>query len=264
MTKILFIRRNVILKKFLFLLFAITLLVSNIPMDFLNAAENPKAKAAVEPGMKQYIPGQTEDDLIADEDLEEIPLEEFQSLPTVYEDGTLSSKDKAQAMVVRGLTMALKLLSKPTVTQKTVKVGGKTKTKRFVQKHTPKKIRSVYVRNGHLAGKSHPVTGVKFDRQGFPKFKFKSEMTLPLSQLKSSNATQFKTANVQLKKDVFKDITKMKQFNKKQLDQIEKGVTPTGYTWHHHQHVGKMQLVNTWEHAKTGHTGGRSIWGSMK
>lgn len=252
------------MKKFLFLLFAITLLVSSIPMDFLNAAENPKAKAAVEPGRQQYIPGQTEDDLIADEDLEEIPTEEFESLPTVYEDGTLSSKDKAQAMVVRGITLALKLLAKPKVTQKTVKVGGKTKTKRFVQKHTPKKVRTVYVRNGHLAGKKHPVTGVKFDRQGFPVFDVKASMTLELNQLKSSNATQFKLANAALQKKVSKSITEMGKFNKKQLSQIEKGVTPDGYTWHHHQQVGKMQLVNTWEHSKTGHTGGRSIWGSIK
>ncbi|MEU9744056.1 HNH endonuclease [Micromonospora chersina] len=34
--------------------------------------------------------------------------------------------------------------------------------------------------------------------------------------------------------------------------------TPEGYTWHHHQDPGLMQLVEEWTHAKTGHTGGFS------
>lgn len=37
--------------------------------------------------------------------------------------------------------------------------------------------------------------------------------------------------------------------------------TPAGYTWHHHQDIGRMQLVPSDLHAKTGHTGGASIWG---
>jgi hypothetical protein len=36
--------------------------------------------------------------------------------------------------------------------------------------------------------------------------------------------------------------------------------TPAGYTWHHHQDYGRMQLVETTVHAKTGHAGGYSIW----
>lgn len=40
-----------------------------------------------------------------------------------------------------------------------------------------------------------------------------------------------------------------------------KGDTPDGYTWHHDAEAGKMQLVDTETHQKTGHTGGRSIWG---
>lgn len=31
---------------------------------------------------------------------------------------------------------------------------------------------------------------------------------------------------------------------------------------HHHQTVGRMQLVKTDIHSKTGHTGGYSIWGN--
>lgn len=32
-----------------------------------------------------------------------------------------------------------------------------------------------------------------------------------------------------------------------------------GYTWHHHQDTGRMQLVPHWEHSKTGHIGGEAM-----
>jgi len=35
--------------------------------------------------------------------------------------------------------------------------------------------------------------------------------------------------------------------------------TPAGYTWHHHQQSGRMQLVERNIHAQTGHTGGFSL-----
>ena len=35
-----------------------------------------------------------------------------------------------------------------------------------------------------------------------------------------------------------------------------------GYTWHHHQNAGILQLVDEEIHAKTWHHGGYSIWGS--
>lgn len=36
--------------------------------------------------------------------------------------------------------------------------------------------------------------------------------------------------------------------------------TPKGYTWHHHQDFGRMQLVESKVHSQTGHTGGFSLW----
>ncbi|MEW9870977.1 HNH endonuclease [Arthrobacter sp. HS15c] len=35
--------------------------------------------------------------------------------------------------------------------------------------------------------------------------------------------------------------------------------TPTGYTWHHHQDVGLVQLIRSDIHRATGHTGGFSL-----
>ena len=40
--------------------------------------------------------------------------------------------------------------------------------------------------------------------------------------------------------------------------------TPKGYTWHHHQTFGRMQLVDAATHAQTGHTGGFSLWNYFK
>lgn len=41
--------------------------------------------------------------------------------------------------------------------------------------------------------------------------------------------------------------------------------TPEGYTWHHHQDLGRMQLVKNTVHAQKGldHSGGASIWGEI-
>ncbi|MED4462700.1 HNH endonuclease [Metabacillus fastidiosus] len=39
------------------------------------------------------------------------------------------------------------------------------------------------------------------------------------------------------------------------------GETPKGYTWHHHEQPGVIQLVDSETHENTGHTGGREIWG---
>ncbi|WP_407653855.1 HNH endonuclease signature motif containing protein [Archangium lipolyticum] len=37
---------------------------------------------------------------------------------------------------------------------------------------------------------------------------------------------------------------------------------PSGYTWHHHQDVGRMQLITDGAHQLARpHTGGMSIWG---
>ena len=51
------------------------------------------------------------------------------------------------------------------------------------------------------------------------------------------------------------------QFTEAQLAEIENLKTPTGYTWHHDIEEGVMQLVDQEEHKKTGHTGGRYLWG---
>ncbi|EOP57680.1 hypothetical protein IKQ_00630 [Bacillus cereus VDM053] len=73
--------------------------------------------------------------------------------------------------------------------------------------------------------------------------------------LEKSNASQFDYLN----KEAYKKY--QSKFNIAELKLIRSGKNPKSYTWHHHQEPGDMQLVNTWTHQKTGHTGGRALWG---
>ena len=94
------------------------------------------------------------------------------------------------------------------------------------------------LRNGHLAGSKHPVTGVPFDGHGYPDFSdFRHpevpDVRIPLSGNRAADAAAA-NAEAGLK------------------------TIPDDYVWHHHQDRGLMQLVDEWAHSKTGHTGGFS------
>lgn len=97
------------------------------------------------------------------------------------------------------------------------------------------------LRNGHLAGKVHPKTGVPFDEAGFPNFSknlYKDGANDVMIKPTGNRGKDFIAAN---KAAGYKS-------------------TPEGYTWHHHQTTGRMQLVNYEVHRKTGHTGGFALW----
>ena len=94
-----------------------------------------------------------------------------------------------------------------------------------------------------------------------PQFEYEYDAQLPENKLKETDRIQFKECNAQLKEEIGKNQELRNKFDDEQLEQIEDGDTPDGYTWHHDADVGKMQLVDTETHQKTGHTGGRAIWG---
>ncbi len=131
---------------------------------------------------------------------------------------------------------------------------------------------NIKCRNENLEGKEHPETGVPFERRQVevkgkqyevvvPRFESKYDAQLPEDMYEASDRDQFKESNVQLKNEVAVNKDLREQFDEEQLEQIENGDTPDGYTWHHDAEAGKMQLVDTETHQRTGHTGGRSIWG---
>lgn len=136
-----------------------------------------------------------------------------------------------------------------------------------------KKIKCI---NEDYCGKKHPDTGVPYvekiveDANGekvrvvAPVFDSDFDAQLPEDKLQSKDREQFKECNKQLKEKIKEDPELAKKFTPEQLEQIENGDTPDGYTWHHHEEKGKMQLVDTEVHNDTRHTGGKAIWGGGK
>lgn len=134
-------------------------------------------------------------------------------------------------------------------------------------------IEKVKCINEELEGKEHPITGVKYERhivddgdgnlkEGvFPQFKSEFTATLSPDEYKSTDSVQFNRVNKQLKEAVSKNDDLAKKFTPQQLEMIEAGRTPRGYTWHHSENLGELQLVDTQIHEQTRHTGGKKIWG---
>lgn len=112
-----------------------------------------------------------------------------------------------------------------------------------------------------LAGKKHPVTGVEFDSNGFPKFESKYDMQLAPEDYLKSRGTHFDRAGKKLYNDIMKDSNLRSQFTEQEIAIFKDGGVPKKYTWHHNQETGKLQLVNRKIHRKTGHVGGFTIWG---
>ncbi|WP_394335346.1 HNH endonuclease [Methanolobus psychrotolerans] len=77
----------------------------------------------------------------------------------------------------------------------------------------------------------------------------------------ASDYKQFRQATLDLNDAIKKDSSIGNMFNENQLQEIARGRTPSGYTWHHNQEEGVLQLVEKNVHQQTGHTGGRTIWG---
>lgn len=133
-------------------------------------------------------------------------------------------------------------------------------------------LRRIKCRNENLEGGRHPETGVPFEKRQvavdgkeyevvIPKFESRYDAQLPENKLKSTDREQFEECNIQLKDELSRNSELRGKFDEEQLEQIDNGDTPDGYTWHHDADVGKMQLVDTEMHQRTGHTGGRFIWG---
>ncbi|MCY7761168.1 T7SS effector LXG polymorphic toxin [Bacillus spizizenii] len=122
-------------------------------------------------------------------------------------------------------------------------------------------LKTVNLKMGHLKNEKHPKTGVPYDKDGFPIFKPKFDTKIDSNLYKESDYLQFKDATLKLKEEIETDPLLRNQFNDLQIEMIKAGETPDGYTWHHHQDPGRMQLVDQKVHRKTGHTGGRHLWG---
>ena len=138
------------------------------------------------------------------------------------------------------------------------------------EEDSPRTIKTI---NDVLVGQNHPETGVPYLEKEvvtdtgekvkgvFPQFDSKIDVQLPENMEQAPDRTQFAECNKQLAERVAKDPELRSQFTEDQLADIEDGYTPEGYTWHHNEEKGKMQLVDSDIHSQTRHTGGRNIWG---
>ncbi len=158
---------------------------------------------------------------------------------------------------------------------KNEKTDNKTNTDTANNRETESEKNSyeIHTRNESLEGDRHPITGVPFERKTvkdadgndvtgvFPVFDSEFDAQLPEDLYQSTDKEQFTECNKQLKEAIENDPELAKKFTPEQLEQIMNGDTPDGYTWHHNEETGKMQLVDSDTHAKTGHTGGKTIWG---
>lgn len=113
-----------------------------------------------------------------------------------------------------------------------------------------------------MARQVHEKTGVKFDRNGFPKFKSYCSVKLKRKEYKESRDYHFYRANKILYRKVLKSRRLRNIFTKADIQALKNGYTPQDYTWHHHQKRGKMQLVLREVHSSVNHIGGYSIWGN--
>lgn len=135
-------------------------------------------------------------------------------------------------------------------------------------------VEKIHCRNEELEGKTHPETGIPFEKKTIEVDGVKKEgvfadfdevsvfnTELPEDMYEASDNKQFGYCNEKLKEAIEQNPELAEQFTEEQLEQIMNGETPDGYTWHHDAEPGKMQLVPTEVHQKTGHTGGRVVWG---
>jgi hypothetical protein len=107
---------------------------------------------------------------------------------------------------------------------------------------------------------------VRFDKDGFPEFETRFETLLGDSHMGSGKKElHFRSAN----QDLFSAIKRTPHLAQElglspaEVEALAHAIeAPAGYTWHHHQDVGRMQLVPFDAHRlATPHTGGMAIWG---
>lgn len=111
---------------------------------------------------------------------------------------------------------------------------------------------------------------INYDVIGFPIFTDYAIFTakIPENMYRARDAIQFIEAAKQLKKAIESGSSEVKgtftSEERKLIDQAAAGIKDgriKGYTWHHHQVEGKIELLPTQLHEHNKHTGGNAIWG---
>ncbi len=107
---------------------------------------------------------------------------------------------------------------------------------------------------------------VRFDKSGFAEFEARFDTLIEESHIGSGRADlHFRSANKRLHDAIQSDagLARRLGLTEEQVAALPTSrKPPVGHTWHHHQDVGRMQLITDSAHelAKP-HTGGMAIWG---
>ena len=167
------------------------------------------------------------------------PVNWARSAGTIYAEGEMNGIGAAGAIVVDGVVETVHFWNAESPRDFGNRFGG---TLSMVSPFI-KRIPFPRVRTAAAAGASisrfHPVTKIPFDVDGFAIFDDCAKADVSIGGYKGSRRADYKAANA---------AAGLRE-------------TPEGYLWHHHQDVGRMQLVPRKIHERTGHTGGWSIWG---
>jgi hypothetical protein len=83
------------------------------------------------------------------------------------------------------------------------------------------------------------------------------DVMLPPDLWNGTDSQQFRWLNEQLFAD---GGTQAKSYPWNHPGAVARDTPPHGYTWHHHQQPGRMQLVPFGVHAAVQHSGGRQVW----
>lgn len=122
--------------------------------------------------------------------------------------------------------------------------------------------------NVKLAGQRHPVTNIVYDQRGFPIFDdiaiFETRLARNAWIDKSSKA-HMQAATRDLRTAIRNGRVSRSKFTPEQQKAIEAGEAKIpGYTWHHHQDPGRMQLIPSEYHKQSAHVGGHRLWKDAK
>ncbi|MFE8698411.1 HNH endonuclease [Cytobacillus sp. FJAT-53684] len=137
---------------------------------------------------------------------------------------------------------------------------------------------TIETRNDHLEGSVHHETNVLFESNTivlpsgtevtgvFPVFESEYEVQLDESLYLQSSHVHFSYANAELYEAIQEDpnLADDLGLNEQDIKALANGDNPEGFTWHHHEEPGTLQLVDEEVHANTGHDGGREVWGGGK
>lgn len=108
-----------------------------------------------------------------------------------------------------------------------------------------------------------PAFVARQEDASFPQFTPVYEVKLPEELIKASNKKQVNYCNHALSKAIQEGEAISDKLALNELDRInlEHGMTPENFVWHHHEIPGVMQLVDEEEHNQVPHMNAKVMWG---